>query len=100
MKRTEFQKLWDHLDTNETVSHTLPPDIDLVKLFDELQVLDAQSHQYDEIAHTIVKECMYDPHRNLHGTICDIIDDNKKLTDELVSYRHDTYLCDECGDPV
>lgn len=115
---SEFQKLWDHLDTNEEMPHSLSENIDLEKLFDELQVLDAKAHQYDEIAHTLYKKGLTDLRYNLHGNILNVlnrvdslrergddllqeIDDKdseiETLEEELHSYKYDDYLCESCG---
>lgn len=115
---SEFQKLWDHLDTNEEMTHTLPENINLEKLFDELQLLDAKAHQYDEIAHTLYKEGLTDLRYNLHGNILIVLkmadslrergdqllqeidgkdSEIEALEEELHSYQYDDYLCEDCG---
>ena len=99
----EINKLWNHLDVEEgtKVSHTLPKTINTDALFNELQVLDAQSHQYEEIALTISTQGFYNPGRNLHGTICDLIKELIDLRDQVSDLQGEldcrSSRCEECG---
>lgn len=100
----EINKLWEHLDVEEgtKVSHTLPNTINTDVLFNELQVMDAQSHQYEEIALTISTQGFYNPGRNLHGTIRDLLKELMDLRGRVRVLRDEldcrSSRCEECGD--